>query len=476
LILTGLLPAILMVSLFVTTGYAFSVLPPYKEIVSKVMAKKSFSSELESMRGLLAFSVVIHHAVVWYLMLYYGAPDITGPNGNLYSQLGVASVTLFFFMTGFLFWSKLIANPEPDFKNFMGARLRRLGPAYLGAALFMFVLVAFLSHFQLHTSMSVLKRDVLGIFVAETPVLNGLTVAPWLWAVTWTLRFEFLFYLLIPFVGWFAGTLRRSILFLGICGFVYALNHAAGAAHLTPPGFGLYSAFVRHLVFTFSIGITCAHLVRIKKLKDFGRSSWAAVIALVFVLINFYLVPAHYGPVESLSLAFPFFAVACGCNFWGALHSRAVLFLGQISYSVYLIHPLVFGAILIPLFRMEGAHMQSPRIYWPVMFLMAPVLVAVCTLWHHTFELPFLVRATRALVPTDTGVPILEPILGQPVFAAAGGAPLPQRRAHAFALRGEGDPAREGLAFPAGAVPPIRRAGFLPRRSRRAPGRSRIEP
>jgi peptidoglycan/LPS O-acetylase OafA/YrhL len=457
----------LMVSLFVTTGYVFSVLPPYKSIVSSVIAKKSFSSELESMRGLLAFSVVIHHAVVWYLMLYYGSPEITGPNANFYSQLGVGSVTLFFFMTGFLFWSKLIANPNPDFKMFMSARLRRLGPGYLGAACFMFILVAFLSHFQLHTSVSVLRRDMLSILWAETPMLNGLTVAPWLWAVTWTLRFEFLFYLLIPFVGWFAGSLRKSILFLGICGFVYSLNHVAQAEHLTPPGFGLYSAFVRHLIFTFSVGIMCAQLVRIKRLKDFGRSSWAAVIAVAFLLISFYLVPAKYGPLESLSLAFPFFAVACGCTFWGALRSRAALFMGQISYSVYLIHPLIFGAILIPLFRMEGAHMRSPHIYWPVMFLMAPVLVSVCTLWHHTFELPFLMKRTRVVVPPDTTVPVLD----LPAFAAAGGSPLPQRQAHAFALHGEAGPIHAALAFPAGAVPPMRRAGFLPRKSRRTPSR-----
>ncbi len=462
MILTGIFPAMLMMSLFVTTGYVFSVLPPYKDIVSRVIAKKSFSSELESMRGLLAFSVVIHHAVVWYLMLYYGSPDITGPNANLYSQLGVGSVTLFFFMTGFLFWSKLIANPNPNFKTFMSARLRRLGPGYLGAACFMFILVAFLTHFQLHTSVSVLGRDMLRVLGAETPLLNGLTVAPWLWAVTWTLRFEFLFYLLIPFVGWFAGSFRKSILFLGICGFVYALNHVAQAAHLTPSGFGLYSAFVRHLIFTFSVGIMCAQLVRIKKLKDFGRSSWAAVIALAFILINFYLVPAKYGPLESLSLAFPFFAIACGCSFWGALRSRAILFLGQISYSVYLIHPLVFGAILIPLFRMEGAHMQAPRAYWPVMFLIAPVLVSISTLWHHTFELPFLMKKTRAVAPPVTTAPVLD------IPAFAGGSPLPQRQAHAFSLQGGPEPIRAGLAFTDGVVPPMRRAGFLPRKSRRS--------
>ena len=463
--LTGIFPVVVMVSLFVLTGYVFSVLPPYKDVVSQLVARKSFSSELESMRGLLAFSVVIHHAVIWYLMFYRGTPDITGPNSNFYSQLGVASVTLFFFMTGFLFWSKLISNPYPDFKEFMVARLRRLGPAYLGAACLMFVLVAVLSEFQLHSSLSVLRWDMLRVLVADIPVLNGLSYAPWLWAVTWTLRFEFLFYLLIPFIGWFAGTMRKTLLFVGLTGVLFALNHLAEAKHLAPVGLGLVGSFVRHLVFTFSVGILTAQLVRMKRVKAFGQTHWAAAIALAFLVITYRFVPAKYGPLESVSLAFPFFVVACGCSFWGALRTRGILFMGQISYSVYLIHPLIFGAILIPLYRIAGSHLQAPRVYWPIMFAMAPVLVCVCTLWHRAFELPFLLKKTRTTPAVDTMGPLV------PAFAV-GGAPLPQRQAHAFALLEGVDMVRDGLAFPAGAVSSRRRAGFLPRKSKRKQGQS----
>jgi peptidoglycan/LPS O-acetylase OafA/YrhL len=461
---TNIVPFVVMVSLFMMTGYVFSVLPPYRTVVSEVIAKKSFSSELEGLRGVLAFSVVIHHAVIWYLMIFYGSADITGPNANLYGQLGVAAVTMFFFITGFLFWSKLIDKPKQNFRSFMASRLRRLGPAYLGAAAFLVILVAALTHFQLHTSPATLALDMVRILCADTPLLNGLSITHWLWGVTWTLRFECLFYLVIPFVGWFAGTFRKSVLFVSACGFLYLLNHVARTEHFTPPGFDLFEGLVRNLFFTFSVGIISAQLVRVPRIKEFGRSLWAALIAVALIAVNLYFVPARYGLVESLSLAFPFFVVASGCSFWGVLRSRAVLFLGQISYSVYLIHPLIFGSILIPLYRMEGSAMRSPRVYWSILFLMAPVVVSVATLWHRMFELPFLLKKVRVVVPPDTG---LRPVPIRPAYAAVGGAPVPQRQMHAFAFGSEIEPGDDGLALSSGIVARVSRAGFLPRKSKR---------
>jgi peptidoglycan/LPS O-acetylase OafA/YrhL len=463
-IITSIVPFVSMVSLFVMTGYVFSVLPPYRTVVAQVIAKKSFSSELEGLRGLLAFSVVIHHSVVWYLLLYYGSADITGPNANLYGQLGVGAVTMFFFITGFLFWSKLIANPKPNFKSFVVSRLRRLGPAYLGAFGFLIVLVAALTHFQLHTSPATLVRDLLHILWADTPLLNGLSIAPWLWGVTWTLRFECLFYLMIPFVGWFAGTLRKSLLFVGVCGLLCVLNRAVRAVHFIPPGFDIYEGFVRYLFSTFSVGIISAQLVHVPRIKTFGRSLWAALIAVAVLAVNLYFVPAKYGYLESLSLAFPFFVVACGCSFWGILRSRAVLFLGQISYSVYLIHPLIFGAVLIPLYRMRGSAMQTPRAWWTVLFLMAPAIVGVATLWHRMFELPFLMKNAKIIGPPDRGI---RPSPLRPAYVAAGGAPVLQSQMRTIAFGGEAHHAADGVASATGNLAPVRRASFLPQRLRR---------
>src|ERR1700751_2012325 len=63
---------------------------------------------LESLRGLLAVSVFFSHAVVTYF--YFQKGVWTSPPIPFYAFLGPGSVILFFFLSGFLFWSKCIAN------------------------------------------------------------------------------------------------------------------------------------------------------------------------------------------------------------------------------------------------------------------------------------------------------------------------------------------------------------------------------
>ena len=410
--ITSVVPFFLLMAIFVGAGYFFCLkLSPYNSLVPQLLSKKGYYLELESMRGILALSVVVHHAVVYYFLLYNHTPDISGHNARFYSQLGTAPVCFFFFITGFLFWSKLISDPKPQPGKFLLARLRRLGPAYLGGAALMFTLVALFSHFRLHDSPAGVAHDAIRVLLGETPKLNGLTFAPWMWGVTWTLQFEFLFYLLVPFLGWFAQTLWRSLLFIGGCNLLYAGCLAINPERWHLPGFFLFRALLSFLSFTFCVGFVTAHLVRNPKVRQFARSVWAAPLSVSLIVLTLCLLPARQGPLESLFLAIPFVAVAGGCDFWGVLRRPPLLFLGQISYSVYLIHCLLYAAILIPLYNVFGHTMQSASLYWTIVLVIAPIIIGMSTLWNHTFELPFMAKrkaASRA-VPIGGAAP-LQPV------------------------------------------------------------------
>lgn len=407
--ITNLFPFFLLMLLFVGMGYGLSrVLPPYRTLVPRLLSLPGYSVELESMRGILALSVVIHHALVWYFLLYLHTSEISGPNSTFYSQLGTAPVTFFFFITSFLFWTKLIVTPKQPFWPFMNARLRRLGPAYLGGAVFMLGLVALFTHCKLHTSPGNLARQVFHVLMADNPEVNRMTASPWLWGVTWTLRLEFLFYLLIPFLGWFAQTIWKSILFVGGCNVLYGASLFMLNRHWHFPGFFLIQSVVRSLSFTFCVGILAAHIVRLPRVKQAARAVWAAPLSLLLIAITLFYLPAQQGWLESLFLGIPFIAAACGCNFWGALRSRALLFLGQISYSVYLIHCLVYGAILLPLYGAIGANMREPRLYWAIVVMTGPAVILMATLWHRTLEYPFLSKKARAISPRPLSVSVPE--------------------------------------------------------------------
>ena len=321
--ITSIVPFFLLMASFVITGYFLCrKLHSYALLMPLLLSKKGYYLELESMRGLLALSVVVHHALVWYFLLYNNTAVISGPHATFYSQLGTAPVTFFFFITGFLFWSKLITNPRPAPGTFMAARLRRLGPAYLAGAALMFTLVAIFTHFRLHTSPVELAHDALMVLTGHNPKLNGLTFAPWLWGVTWTLQFEFLFYMCIPFLGWFAQTLWKTILFIGGCNLLYAVSLGIDPGRWHLHGFYLCQALLRFFCFTFCIGFITAHLVKAPRIRQLARSVWVAPLAFAMIAVTMCLVPARYGPVESLCLSIPFLAMACGCDFWGVLRTR----------------------------------------------------------------------------------------------------------------------------------------------------------
>jgi peptidoglycan/LPS O-acetylase OafA/YrhL len=401
--ITSMFPFFLLMAIFVAVSLVLCrKLSPYNLLVPELLHTKGYYLELESMRGLLALAVVVHHALVYYFLLYEHTPVISGPHANFYLQLGTAPVTFFFFITGFLFWSKLIVNPRQQPGKFLAARLRRLGPAYLGGAALVLTLVAAFSHFRLHDSPVDVSRDAVRILLGQTPMINGLSFAPWLWAVTWTLQFEFLFYLLVPFLGWFAGTLQKTLLFVAICNLLYAGSLANSDNQWHMHGFYPLQALLHFLSSTFSVGFITAHLVRNERVRNLARSAWAAPLALAIIAGTLYFLPPWYGPREALCLAIPFIFIASGGSFWGALRKPALLFLGQISYSVYLIHCMLYGAILIPLYNVFGPAMRSPVLYWTIVMLMGPVIVGMGALWNHTFELPFLGK--RRVVPHTVAI------------------------------------------------------------------------
>lgn len=99
-------------------------------------------SSLDGLRGYLALAVFLSHSSICYFYLHSGVWDV--PPSTLYTQLGQSSVTLFFMITGLLFWSKLLnGRLEPiDWTRLYLSRVLRLGPLYLVAAACV-ILVAF---------------------------------------------------------------------------------------------------------------------------------------------------------------------------------------------------------------------------------------------------------------------------------------------------------------------------------------------
>ena len=85
---------------------------------------------LDGLRGWLAVAVFVHHTVITWFFLQGRGWAL--PPSRFYGQLGQVGVALFFMVTAFLFWGKVIDRRGAlDWRGFLVGRLWRLYPAYL---------------------------------------------------------------------------------------------------------------------------------------------------------------------------------------------------------------------------------------------------------------------------------------------------------------------------------------------------------
>jgi len=98
--ITSPLPYFVLMLCFI--GFATWLTPDRREVTGKLHVS------LEALRGLLATSVFFTHAVITYF--YFQKGEWNSPPSGFYVYLGSAPVTIFFFLSGFLFWSKCISD------------------------------------------------------------------------------------------------------------------------------------------------------------------------------------------------------------------------------------------------------------------------------------------------------------------------------------------------------------------------------
>ncbi|HET9364679.1 MAG TPA: acyltransferase [Candidatus Angelobacter sp.] len=389
--IVNVIPYFLLMALFCGIGFLITrVVPFYSKPVPPVQGKTGYKPHLEGMRGILALSVFFHHAVVWWFVLTEGQWKL--PPSNFYSQMAVIPVTLFFFLTGFLFWSKLLVKPKQEWKSFLRARILRLAPAYLGAMVLFVLSVAALSHGVRHESWPSLFFNIgrwTPFAFGGEPDINRLPHTVYLMTVVWSLRWEWLFYIAVPFLGWFAIKRWRSLWLIAAVLALFAGSELLANGSYRIHGAGTAAWFLRHCAYNFSVGIIVACLVGRYDWRKAAQSWIASVVALGVlggVAVTF-PVSYGYGALESIILGLPFLIFAYGNDMYGLLRTKSLVFLGQISYSVYMLHCLVLGTVIIGLHKYVP---RSPLAYWGVMAILGIAVVLISTLSHRWLEAPFM--------------------------------------------------------------------------------------
>lgn len=171
-----------------------------KKIGIESTSEKGFSNSLEVLRGMAAFLVFGAHS-----SMYFGL----APKQVFAATMGEVGVLLFFMLTGHLFWSQ-IRNNRYRAESFYKKRLLRLVPAYFVViSTFMFLDWAG-AGFPMPTStqlLALIRNYGFGFSTVVNSVgnVNDVFSKDMFLRINsiWTLRWEWLFYLVIPFLAVF---------------------------------------------------------------------------------------------------------------------------------------------------------------------------------------------------------------------------------------------------------------------------------
>lgn len=341
-------------------------------------------SSLDGLRGYLALAVFLSHSSIWYFYLHSGVWDV--PPSTLYTQLGQSSVTLFFMITGLLFWSKLLnGRLEPiDWTRLYLSRVLRLGPLYLVAAACV-ILVAFCrAGFELKEPPWVVVGQVATWLMFTIPGIspvNGFAETVPIAGAVWTLSYEWLFYACLP-IGAFCLRASTPLPWLVFsAGAVTALT--MGMPEVRMP-----------MLSAFAGGMTAASLSRIPAVRAMlARGVWGA-IAMACLATTLFLLPTASMWSAVLLLAIAFLIMASGNSLYGMLEWRASVTLGEMAYSLYLLHGLVLFVTYRLVFA-EGADRFSPVEHWAIVLGLVPVLVLLCFTTCRLIEKPAMDAVPR---------------------------------------------------------------------------------
>jgi peptidoglycan/LPS O-acetylase OafA/YrhL len=364
------------------------------------------TATLDGLRGFLALSVFVHHLMVTHGYLESG--EWTFPPAGFPTLLGQVGVGVFFTITGFLFWGKLIdARGRPDWRSLYIGRLWRIGPMYLLAIGLMFLVVAWKTGFALREpAWSVLAAALqwlaLGI-VPTQPDINGYVGTAFILAgVTWTVFVEWLFYgslrLMAPLAR--GGRTPRFVAggLLLLCLPALTIGALPSAGSPTHPTLALVVGALAWVLASFLLGMLSAWLIRhdgANRLRERLPEWVASLLALACLAAVFLWFPHMVGPVQVVLLWFFFHLVCSGSTLFGLLATRAARRMSTVSYSIYLLQGIVLTVIFaIPPvrdFAMAGA-MQ----YWLVGTLCALLLVAASVVSYRLVEKPGIAQGKRA--------------------------------------------------------------------------------
>lgn len=346
---------------------------------------------IDGLRGYLALAVFVHHASIWFGYAQTGRWEL--PPAALFVHLGQSAVALFFMITAFLFFGKLLDDRSrgsaTDWLRVFVSRVLRLYPLYLVVLTVMVLVVLVLSDGKLQVSGKYFLRTLAHWFlftIFDAPNLNLVDETLRIVAgVTWSLPYEWFFYLSLPVLALVVGG-RVSWRWTAMSVFAIA-------------AFLLTKWQPIHLL-SFCAGMMVAVAVRQPLVRALAPTWPITLLTLMALVAVVWLTQDGRNALAIGLLGIAFLAIASGNSLFGLLHLRVSRLLGEMAYSIYMLH----GMLLFIAFKFfigeSVVRGFSAWAYWAVVLSLTPLLVCIAQMSFAAIERPAMEKvdwATRAL-------------------------------------------------------------------------------
>lgn len=345
---------------------------------------------LDALRGLAALAVLVFHLDP---LMENNGESIPG------AALGQVGVNVFFVLSGFLIASSVLTSERFDRRDFMVRRAARILPLYYASLLLTVVFI---------DSSPLVTIDGWADLAAHVFLVHGLVqdYSTSINGVLWSLSAEWLFYLFMAVVGPLLRAPRRAWVLVGamvLVGVGWRLGSVTLAGFWRLP---FWTSTFPGWLDVFAAGIALALIVRSARWAALARSraAWAVVGALgtaftvVTLVVYWHRLPVppamRYWLSDPMIVGWPLaFAVATTTVMAALILADDALaplvralrlpWLGLISYSLYVLHPLVISG-LGRAWRQTGRTSMT----WGLGVAVIAVSIAVAAVSYQAIERP----------------------------------------------------------------------------------------
>ncbi|MGZ3253361.1 MAG: acyltransferase family protein [Burkholderiaceae bacterium] len=319
---------------------------------------------MEGLRGFAVSLVFLVHYMTLAAPWFTEHSSVLRVAGALH-DIGNAGVDLFFVLSGYLIYGSLISRPQ-EFGKFISRRIKRIYPAFI-AVFLLYVALSFVFPVESKIPKPLAAGTI--YLIENLLLLPGLLPVEPINTVAWSLSYEMFYYLVIPLVISIMHLRQRSLMrrvsfFLSVT--IAAIIYCS-----------IYGGHVRLIMFIS--GILLYEAINSNRMPILSNSF--ALFTLVAGLLAALLpIAGPAGYALKITILFASFFVLCfSCftcpNGWlaHAFSQTPLRWLGNMSYSYYLLHGLTLKACSLVLSTLLPYANYNPWWFWtmlPTMFIM----------------------------------------------------------------------------------------------------------